>query len=868
MNRRALIVAYCFPPHAAIGTHRALRLVNHLVEAGWSVDVLTADPRVYLAGTPVDAQLLERVPSGVRVMRTGAFRGLTRLGRAVEPVKTLLRRRSSGGSAPAAAASAGAGPDTSASPGLVRRLKATVEELCAMPDKDAGWIVPAIRRGLTLTGPERPDAIFSSGPPWSTHVVARALASRLGSRWVADFRDPWVRSPWTRYTSGPAVSIAARLERGVVTHADAVLFTTQSARDEFVSFYGEAYAHRFHAVMNGCDPGEFDAPGATPSAPERFVLLHAGTLYGGRSPLPMLEAVAALVKEDPQIAGRLRVRFLGSTSFPGLDLPRVCATLGLSAIVEFAARVERTESLREMQRASALLILQGGTSMAIPGKFYEYCAAGRPLLALCEESEMTALIRARELGMVVAPGDRQAIEQAIRALLGATPGTWNRAPQDVFDGRLRAAEMASVLEGTLHRGRVAMFSGETASSRTTVMPGKPAGADAPHAARSSDRPIRVMHLLFSLRTGGTEMGVVKLVNALDRARATSTICSCKPAGDLKLKLAGDVPLFEFNRRDGNDPQFVLELTRLLKRERPDVLHTHSWGTLFEGLVAARLAGVAHVVHGEHGTLDTRRLNVVAQRWGWRRADCLLSVSSRLADRMAAQIGVARESVHVIRNGIDTGRFRPGRREEARRALDLSATDVVIGTAGRLVPVKDHSSLLQAMALLAGRNVRCRLVLAGDGPLRDALHAQAAALGLTANVTFLGARSDVDLVLSACDVFVLSSLSEGLSNTILEAMATGLPVVATHVGGADELVEDGRTGLLVPSAQPPALASALATLVESVDLRLSMGTLGREKAQREFSIARMASDYERLYDTVARGVTPMTRADAEAPVCVA
>jgi sugar transferase (PEP-CTERM/EpsH1 system associated) len=363
---------------------------------------------------------------------------------------------------------------------------------------------------------------------------------------------------------------------------------------------------------------------------------------------------------------------------------------------------------------------------------------------------------------------------------------------------------------------------------------------------SGDRPVRVMHVLFSLRTGGTELGVVKLANALDRSRVVSAICSCKPADAVKSRLRSDVKLFEFDRRDGNDPMFVARLARLFRRERPDVVHTHSWGTLCEGLVAARLAGVRRVVHGEHGTMETRGHNLRVQRlaWGW--TDGVLSVSSRLAERLSAQVGYPLDSIKVIRNGIDTARFRPDKRDAARHSFGLGPRDVVIGTAGRLVPVKDHATLLNALALLKSQGVAFRAIIAGDGPLRATLAALAGSTGLAHAVDFLGERGDIEDVMAACDVFALSSTSEGLSNTIMEAMATGLPVVATDVGGTEELVEDGRTGLLVPPSDPAAFAAALADLAKDEAKRHSMGLAGRQRMERDYSLDRMIHAYEELY----------------------
>ena len=372
------------------------------------------------------------------------------------------------------------------------------------------------------------------------------------------------------------------------------------------------------------------------------------------------------------------------------------------------------------------------------------------------------------------------------------------------------------------------------------------------AENGSTRAVRVMHVLFSLRLGGTEAAVVKLVNGLDRTRVVSAIVGCKRGDGLKERLAGDVQVFEFDRRDGNDPMIVAKLMSLFRRERPDIVHTHSWGTLCEGLIAARLAGIRHIVHGEHGTMDTRRRNVVIQRWAWRRVDAVLSVSSRLADRMADQIGFARQRIHVIRNGIDTARFRPDLRADARASLGLAEGECVIGTVGRLVPVKDQAGLIEALARLKQRGMRFRALIAGDGALRAELEALAAGRGVSECLSFLGARSDVERVLAALDIFVLSSVSEGLSNTILEAMASGVPVVATRVGGAEESVEEGRTGILVPASDPDELAAALAALAADQERRAQFGAAGRLKAEREFSLDAMTAAYTDFYTALVTG----------------
>lgn len=365
------------------------------------------------------------------------------------------------------------------------------------------------------------------------------------------------------------------------------------------------------------------------------------------------------------------------------------------------------------------------------------------------------------------------------------------------------------------------------------------------------RPIRVMHVVFQLGIGGMEVGVVKLANSLPRDSVVTSICSAWPAADLKYRLAPDVRVYELHRRrSGNDVRMIQRLYRALRQEQPDILHTHRWATLGEGIAAAHLAGVPSVVHGEHGTLEVRRRNRHIQRWLWRRCDRVLSVSSRLAERMSREIGFPLEHIETIRNGVDLDRFGASDGRLGRRLLSLDDDCVTIGTVGRLVPVKDHAMLLHAFAVLRQRGHEFRAAIVGDGVQRADLERLAANLGLRGVVRFAGHLEDVPTALGAFDIFALPSKSEGLSNTIQEAMATGLPVVATRVGGADELVTHGTTGVLVPPGDPVAFASALEQLLNDAGRRASMGAAGQRIARTKFSLQLMLSEYERLYRDVA------------------
>jgi len=374
-----------------------------------------------------------------------------------------------------------------------------------------------------------------------------------------------------------------------------------------------------------------------------------------------------------------------------------------------------------------------------------------------------------------------------------------------------------------------------------------------HAASGTPpRPIRVMHLLYSLGVGGMELGVLKLVQGLDRSVVESRVCSLTPATGAVDDWTACGAVHQLPRREGNDPTLISKLHRVFRRERPDVVHTHAWGTLCEGFAAARLARVPFVVHGEHGTMETRRRNVWVQRKIWHRLDRVLAVSQSLAERMAAAVDFPLDRITVVRNGVDLARFTAGDRDATRARLGIAPGAFVVGTVGRLVPVKDQDMLLTAVAKLRRQGAEATLLLAGDGPLRGELEAAASALEITPHVRFLGARDDVPDLMAAMDVFALTSRSEGMSNTVLEAMASGLPVVATRVGGNAELVRDGVTGLLVPPASPEDTASAFALLHADADRRRDLGRAGRLRADTEFSLTGMMRRYESLYMNLAAG----------------
>ena len=298
----------------------------------------------------------------------------------------------------------------------------------------------------------------------------------------------------------------------------------------------------------------------------------------------------------------------------------------------------------------------------------------------------------------------------------------------------------------------------------------------------------------------------------------------------------------------------MRLARTLRRLRPDVVHSRNWGAL-DAVLAARLVRVPVVIHGEHGREVADPAGLNPRRNRIRRAlsplvDRFVTVSHDLERWLVHTVGIAGRKVVTIHNGVDTDRFTDeGRCPVGRAALGVADDALVIGTVGRLDPVKDQQGLLDAFAALP-RPDRGVLVVVGDGPCRDALAARAAEPDLAGRVRLLGERADVATALSGFDVFALPSIAEGISNTILEAMACGLPVVATRTGGNPELVVEGVTGALVPVGDRGALARALGAYADDAHLRGLHGKAGRARAVEQFSLARMTRRHRELYAALA------------------
>ena len=374
-----------------------------------------------------------------------------------------------------------------------------------------------------------------------------------------------------------------------------------------------------------------------------------------------------------------------------------------------------------------------------------------------------------------------------------------------------------------------------------------------HAARA--RPLTteivIAHVLSSFGVGGQERVALDLARGQRERghRVLAVSLAPPPDGPLAAEfMAAGVETVTVPKRDGFDALLPRRLAALFRRENVRIVHTHNPQPLVYGAPAARLAR-ARAIHTKHGSNPDRGRRLWLRRAAGWLCDAVVAVSDTTAEIARENHEAPTKRLHVVPNGIDLSRFFPDAEARAavRAELGIPSGAWVTGTVARLSPEKDQALLVRAAAPLLGENAW--LLLAGDGPEAAALRELVSQLPNGKFVRLLGARSDVPRVLASLDVFALSSRTEGLPLVIPEAMAVGLPVVSTAVGGIPAVVEEGTTGLLVPAGDEQALRDRLARLAGDHVLAQNLGHQGRERAVSQFSAQRMVSDYMMLYSKI-------------------
>ena len=365
------------------------------------------------------------------------------------------------------------------------------------------------------------------------------------------------------------------------------------------------------------------------------------------------------------------------------------------------------------------------------------------------------------------------------------------------------------------------------------------------------RPAHIVQVVQSIDRGGLEMMAVELAIALRARGLGSSLIALSEGGRLEERLRdADVHFESLGTARYWSPATHAAVLRRLRRRSATVVHTHHLPSLLNAGPAARAMGISRVVHTEHAHayLDEEPRFRPMLRWAAHMANAVALVGDALVPYFAQTVRIAPARLHVVPNGIDTNRFRPMSSEEVdarRRAAGLPQGRFLIGAVGRLAAVKNYGLLLRAAARARAAGGSIALALVGDGEERESLESLVQELGLQADTTFMGWRSDVAELVGTFDALAVTSTSEALPLVVLEAMGCGVPVVSTDVGEIPRVL-DGVAGLIVPSNDVEALAAALTRVAADERLRLTMGEHGRSRVCEAYSHSTMVDRYLALY----------------------
>jgi len=361
----------------------------------------------------------------------------------------------------------------------------------------------------------------------------------------------------------------------------------------------------------------------------------------------------------------------------------------------------------------------------------------------------------------------------------------------------------------------------------------------------------VCQILHSLRMGGAEVLAVRLARQLADRHRFVFVC-LDELGRLGQDLQAEGFRIEvLARRPGIDWRSSFRLARFLRREQVDLVHAHQYTPYFYSNLARffyRRPSILFTEHGRHFPDYPRRKRIAVNRLFLKGRDRVIGVGEAVREALISNEGICPERIKVIYNGVDLAPFQDGtgEREVVRRELGLEAGSLAIVQVARLDYLKDHGTAVRTIERVLQKCPRARLVLVGDGPEEPQIRELVRQRGLEPHVQFLGLRTDVARLLEAADIFLLTSISEGIPLTLIEAMAAGVPIVATRVGGIGEVVADGSTGLLAPSGDDSSLAQQILRLSENAALRQALGAEGRKRAWALFSEKKMHASYQQLY----------------------
>lgn len=788
--RTLLLVTYYFPPHGGGAAVRMLKLAKYLSREGWRVLVLTSDGRRHVH---LDPDLLQELPEDVLVTRAAS----------VEASAPGLEKRVAGGQGSA----------------LLLKPLVRLKRRLLFPDERAGWGPAAALAGLSLLRRFRPDAVLSSSPPVTAHLVGRFLARRFGLPWVADFRDGWVSDPLADPAPGAR---ARRWEARLVRDAAAVLGATPGIAEDFQARYPGATG-KVHWIPNGFDP-EDRRYAAGHGAPRKdFLLTSVGVGRYTRDIAPVLDALAG--------APGVRLRLVGSTFPAAAALAR---EKGVGDRVEVFPLMGRHKALALLGESDASLLVLGAgadSRSSFATSLFDYLMIGKPLLAVADPGPAADLVAASGLGRAVAPGDPAAIRKALDDLSGSrTVPAVCREALAPYDRRLQAARISALLEGLV-------------------------------GAQRQPRILMVAQY-FDPAAGGSERQACQQAEDLAAEGIPVTALARRARGVREQNLPG---VREIRVGDPDSPgpleprslavpfSFGCRIAAHLLRHGGDydVLHLHGAGLpAMLAVPAAKLRGLRILAKVSAANTGWEAGSLLKNGcWGpagwlarriFRGVDCWIAISGAVARGLEAD-GMEPGRIRRLPNGVDLSRFRalsPAERAEARARLGWPASAKVALVVGRLVPFKGTAPFVSAWRN-APKPEGTLLAVAGDGPERARLEADP-------SVRLLGWRRDPEVLMGAADLLVHPSRDqEGMPNVVAEAMACGLPVAAFRIGGVEDLVTDGVEGVLGTEGDDAGLARAALSLLADPGRLESLGHAARRRAG-DFDRRRIARELLACY----------------------
>lgn len=369
---------------------------------------------------------------------------------------------------------------------------------------------------------------------------------------------------------------------------------------------------------------------------------------------------------------------------------------------------------------------------------------------------------------------------------------------------------------------------------------------------NSDK-IKILYLVLEMELGGLQRIVNLVIDRIDRNKFTPYLCCLDRGGMFYEQLKSDsVKTYILQRRPGPfDIRMAIRLYKILRENKIDVIHSQS-GCMGYAAIAGRLARVKGIIHTDHGRfVPDKRSAILEERISSILINRVIGVSEELTDYLASEVKIKREKLIIIINGVDVHRFIPLKSEqckELRNGIGVDEEDKILGTVCRLEPVKNLEFLIDCMPFICEVVPGCKLLIVGDGPIKEHLIKYSESLGIDSKINFMGEQSDIEDILPVFDIYVCTSLSEGTSMTILEAMACGLPIVASAVGGNCKLVDDSN-GRLFPLNDVDAFKRNIIDILNNARLMNEMGQNSRKKAENNFNFDQFVRQHEELYSSV-------------------